>query len=76
MELRNNFENNYGIPILYKNGIGQYDKDNKLVKEFICKNFCCKSIGISDKSLNKSLEKNIMYNNFYYKHLSEKLSIL
>jgi predicted nuclease with TOPRIM domain len=76
IELRNNFENNYGNPILYKDGIGQYDKNNILIKEFECKNFCCKSVGISDKSLNKSLEKNIMYNNFYYKHICEKLSIL
>ena len=76
IELRNNFEKKYGTPILYKDGVGQYNKDNNLIQEFVCKNFCCKSIGISDKSLNKSLEKNIMYNNFYYKRMGEKLSIL
>lgn len=76
IEVRNNFEKKYGTPILYKDGVGQYNKDNNLIQEFVCKNFCCKSIGISDKSLNKSLEKNIMYNNFYYKRMGEKLSIL
>jgi hypothetical protein len=75
-ELKNNFEKKYGTPILYKDGIGQFDKDNNLVQEFICKNNCCKSLGISDKTLNKALEKNIMYNNFYYKHINEKLCII
>jgi hypothetical protein len=66
-------KNNYQIPILYKDGIGQYDSNNKLIKEHVCKNHCCKTLGISDKRLNKSLEKNIMYNNYYFKHLGEKL---
>lgn len=66
-------KNNYQIPILYKDGIGQYDSNNKLIKEHVCKNHCCKKLGISDKSLNKALEKNIMYNNYYFKHLGEKL---
>ncbi len=70
-ELKNNFIE----PILYKDGIGQYDINNKLVREFTCKNNCCKSLGISDKSLRKALEKNIMYNNFYYKHIGSKLQI-
>ena len=65
----------FGEPILYKDGIGQYDSDNKLIREFTCKNNCCKSLGISDKSLSKALEKNIMYNNYYYKHLGSKLQI-
>jgi hypothetical protein len=65
---------NFGIiPILYKDGIGQYDNNNKLIKEHICKYYCCKTLGISDKSLNKALKKNIMYNGFYFKHLGEKL---
>jgi hypothetical protein len=75
-ELKNNFEKKFGTPILYKDGIGQFDKDNNLVQEFICKNNCCKSLGISDKTLNKALEKNIMYNNFYYKHINEKLCMV
>jgi phage anti-repressor protein len=74
-ELKNKFIEKNGIPILYKDGIGQYDSNNKLIREFICKNNCCKSLGISDKSLRKALEKNIMYNNYYYKHLGSKLQI-
>lgn len=74
-ELKNKFIEKNGDPILYKDGIGQYDSDGKLIREFICKNNCCKSLGISDKSLRKALEKNIMYNNYYYKHLGSKLQI-
>lgn len=72
-ELKNKFKI---IPCLFKDGVGQYDSENKLIKEFVCKNACCKILGISDKSLNKALEKNIMYNNFYFKHLGEKLKCL
>ena len=61
--------------ILYKDGIGQYDGNHKLIREFTCKNNCCKTLGISDKSLRKALEKNIMYNNYYYKHLGSKLQL-
>ena len=66
-------KDNYEIPILYKDGIGQYDSNNNLVKEHTCKFHCMKTNGISDKSLNKALEKNIMYDGYYYKHLGEKL---
>jgi len=70
------FENKYGKPILYKNGIGQYDTDNNLLSEFICKYDCIKELKISDKTLNKALKNNIMYNNYYYKELGEKLSVI
>jgi hypothetical protein len=71
-----NFENKYGKPILYKNGIGQYDENNNLLSEFICKYDCIKELKISDKTLNKALKNNVMYNNYYYKELGEKLSVL
>jgi len=70
------FENKYGKPILYKNGIGQYDENNNLLSEFICKYDCIKELKISDKTLNKALKNNVMYNNHYYKELGEKLSVL
>jgi hypothetical protein len=70
------FENKYGKPILYKNGIGQYDINNNLLLEFVCKNECSRELKISDKTLNKSLKNNIMYNNYYYRELGKKLSVL
>ncbi len=74
-ELINNYETKYGgCPILYKNGIGQYDLDGHLVKEFTCKYDCIKFLSISDKTLTKALEKNIPYNGYFYKELGIKLA--
>jgi predicted nuclease with TOPRIM domain len=75
--LREKFEEkNKGSPLLYKNGIGQYDSENNLVNTFACKYDCIKELKMSDKTLAKSLEKNIKYNGFYYKELGSKLNCL
>ena len=71
------FINNFGIndkPLLYKNGVGQYDSNNKLVREFSSKYDCMRVLSISDKTLTKALEQNIMYNSYYYKIIGAKLS--
>ena len=69
------FIKKHGTPILYHDGIGQYDTDNKLIKEFQCKFDCCRMTGMSDKTLRKALTTNKQYNNFFYKELPEKLFI-
>ena len=74
-ELINNFEEKYGTPLLYKNGVGQYDLNNNLIKEFSCKYDCIRILKISDKTLAKALINNIPYNNFYYKELGSKLCL-
>ena len=74
VSLREDFEEKInGSPLLYKNGIGQYDLKNNLVREFECKYDCIKKIQMSDKTLAKSLKQNISYNDFYYKELGSKL---
>ena len=75
-ELRNAFIEKYGEPILYKDGIGQYDSTGNLIKEFVCKYDCIKKLQISDKTLSKALDKNIMYNNAYFKNIGTKLQII
>ena len=72
-ELISNFEQKYGEPILYKNGIGQYNENNILIKEFKDKYTCQKEMRMSDKTLKKALTTNILYNGYYYKELGEKL---
>lgn len=72
-ELTSNFEEKYGEPILYKNGVGQYDENNILIREFKCKYDCQREMTISDKTLKKALTTNILYNGYYYKELGEKL---
>ena len=63
-----------GEPILYKDGIGQYNHENQLVKEFVCKYDCIKQLKMSDKTLAKALDKNVLYNNFYFKRLGSKIA--
>jgi hypothetical protein len=74
-DLIQNFEDKNGEPLLYKNGIGQYDMNNNLVKEFSCKYDCIRELKMSDKTLAKALQNNIPYNNYYYKELGAKLVI-
>jgi prophage antirepressor-like protein len=71
-ELIQEFEGKNGKPILYKNGIGQYDLQKKLVKEFTSKYDCIRELKMSDKTLAKALSTNIPYNNFYYRELGAK----
>ena len=71
--LKQKFIEIHGEPLLYKNGIGQYDVSNNLVKEFICKYDCIKQLKMSDKTLTKALTKNLTYNNCYYKDIGSKL---
>lgn len=68
-------KNNISKILLYKNGIGQYDHEHNLITEFICKYDCIKSLHISDRTLAKVLEKNILYNNNYYKYIGSKLQL-
>jgi prophage antirepressor-like protein len=75
-ELTSKFEEINGAPMLYKNGVGQYDTNNNLIKEFECKYDCIKSLAISDKTLTKALTKNIPYNGHYYKEIGEKLKMI
>jgi prophage antirepressor-like protein len=72
--LKNDFQSKNGTPMLYKNGVGQFDLEGNLTKEFLCKYDCIKSLCISDKTLAKCLENNIPYNGFFYKELGSKLS--
>ena len=72
-EAISNFEQQHGEPLLYKDGIGQYTEDNQLVKEFVCKYDCIKQLKMSDKTLAKALDKNVLYNNSYFKRIGSKV---
>jgi prophage antirepressor-like protein len=75
-ELRTTFElefNNCECPLLYRNGIGQYDAQGNLVRVHACKYDCIRTLKMSDKTLFKALSKNVDYNGFYFKEIGEKL---
>jgi hypothetical protein len=78
LDLINNFQeykNQSKEPILYKNGVGQFDKTNNLIREFICKYDVIKLLKISDKTLSKAIDNNILYNDYYFRYIGSKLSI-
>lgn len=75
-ELIHAFEEKNGAPLLYKDGIGKFDANNHLVQEFTCKYECIRQLKMSDKTLAKALNQNIMYNGFYFKQLGTKLKCL
>ena len=74
--MREKFEEENSEPLLYKNGVGQFDLQDNLIKEFSCKYDCIKSLSMSDKTLAKALNNNIPYNGFYFKELGSKLKML
>jgi phage anti-repressor protein len=74
--LTQNFETKYGKVLLYKNGIGQYDLSNNLIREFTCKYDCIRELQMSDKTLTKAIQTNMPYNGYYYKPIGSKLSII
>jgi len=75
-ELKDDFIEKHGEPLLYKDGVGQYDANNTLICEFVCKFECIKKLKMSDKSLAKVLDTNVMYNNFYFKRIGSKLQCI
>lgn len=75
-EIKDAFIEKHGEPLLYKDGIGQYDSTGHLINEFICKYDCIKKLKMNDKTLAKALDKNITYNNTYFKTLGSKLQYL
>ena len=73
-DLKKTFINkNNGPPLLYKNGIAQCDSANNVIREFACKYDCIKQLMMSDKTLAKALDKNVMYKNCYFKTIGNKL---
>lgn len=76
-ELKINFKlkNNNEDILLYKDGVGRFDSSNNLIKEFVCKYDCIRTLHISDKTLKKAIDGNKLYNNHYYKFLEPKIFI-
>ena len=76
-DLQEAFVEKHGEPILYKNGVGQFDSEtNEILQEFICKYECIKQLKISDKTLAKALDKPVAYNTFHFKTLGSKLQVV
>lgn len=80
-QLQNNFIDKYCNGdienlLLYKDGVGQYDENGVLIREFVCKYDCITIQKMSDKTLFKCLDKNILYNGFYYRKIGSKIKVI
>jgi hypothetical protein len=73
--LKQEFINRHGEPFLYRDGVGQYDMNNELVREFACKFDCIKQLKMSDKTMAKVLDKDIAYNNYFFKRIGQRLFV-
>ena len=74
--LKQEFSNKHGEPLLYKDGVGQYDKDNRLVRSFICKYDCIRTLKMSDKTLAKALDNGQMFEGHYYRQVGSKTQMV
>jgi hypothetical protein len=71
--LKNQFEARHGKVLLYHDGIGQFDSNHILLTEFTSKFDCTTCVGISHKSLAKVLNKELMYREYYFRSMREKI---
>ena len=59
--------------MLYRDGLGQFDLDKQLIREFACKYDCIRQLKISDKTLFKAMDQEIPYNGHHYQMLESRL---
>ena len=77
-QARTKFIEKYGKePILYKNGFGVFDAaTGQLMREYSSRYDCIRFEKISDKTIAKSIEKNVPYNGALFKNIGEKLHFI
>ena len=71
-DLKEKWVEEHGECMLYKDGIGQYNAENKIIRKFTCKYDCMTQLKISQKSMEKVLDKDVMYDKCFYKSLGSK----
>ena len=71
--IREKWTEKHGECILYRDGVGQFDSNKQLIREFVCKYDCTNQLKIGQKTMAKILDKEIMYDKCFYRSLGEKL---
>ena len=72
-ELKDKFNMRHGEFILYKDGAGQFDADNKLFQEFTSKYDCMTKLSICQKTFEKAFNKDLMYKGHYFRSMESRL---
>jgi hypothetical protein len=76
-QARKKFVEKYGKePLLYKNGFGVFDAAGQLMREYGSRYDCIRFEKISDKTIAKSMDKNVPYNGALFGNIGEKLSYM
>ena len=68
-------KNDGNVPFLYKNGVASFDGNGNVIEKYMCKYDCIKKLRIGDKTLAKILDKNIAYNDRFYKLIGSNLFV-
>lgn len=71
-----NFERIHGKPLLYINGVGQFDDESNLINEFSSKQNCFRKSNISRSLLDKLIKTNTIHNGYTYKYIGKKSKLL
>lgn len=71
-KLIDDFEKKHGKVFLYNSGIGKFDTKNNIIDKYSSKYDCARANSMSDRTLNKILDKNIQHNGFSYKLIGSK----
>lgn len=74
-KLKQDFSDENGDIILYKNGIGRYDSED-CKEKFISKTHCCKDMKMCDKTLNKLIKNGEVYKEYRFKLLPDKIQMI
>lgn len=76
LDLRNKFLKEKEFLPLFKNGIGQYNSENTLIKEFVSRTNCCTDLKMCDKTLSKSIKNGDLYKESTFKVLPERTQMV
>lgn len=72
-DVKDKFNMRHGEFILYKDGAGQFDADNKLVQEFTSKYDCMTKLSICQKTFERTFNKELMYKGYYFRSMESRL---
>ena len=72
-DVKDKFNMRHGEFILYKDGAGQFDADNKLVQEFTSKYDCMTKLSICQKTFERAFNKELMYKGYYFRSMESRL---
>lgn len=76
LQCNNILREKYGKPLLYKNGVGQFDINDNLIKDFASKQDCFRKVNISRLLLDNLIKEQNRLNGFIYKYIGKKSKVI